>query len=109
MDASNDPLAPPPDAAPNAAQPADRFRILVESITEYAIVLLDQTGRITSWNLGAQRINGYTADEALGRHFSLFFQPDDIRQDRPATVLERAAQSGAYQEEGWRVRKDGAL
>lgn len=109
MDASNDPLAPPPDAAPNAAQPADRFRILVESITEYAIVLLDQTGRITSWNLGAQRINGYTADEALGRHFSLFFQPDDIRQGKPATVLERAAQAGAYQEEGWRVRKDGAL
>src|SRR4029453_501557 len=60
-------------------------------------------------NTGAQRIKGYTADEVIGRHFSLFFTPEDIQQGKPARILEIAAREGKYQEEGWRVRKDGSL
>ena len=87
----------------------EHFRLLVEGVAEYAIYMLDPVGRIVSWNTGAQRIKGYTANEVMGRNFSLFFTPEDIQRGKPAMLLEIAAREGKYQEEGWRVRKDGSL
>jgi PAS domain S-box-containing protein len=86
----------------------EHFRLLVEGVSEYAIYMLDPTGRIVSWNTGGQRIKGYTKDEVIGQHFSLFFAAEDIARGKPATLLEIAAREGKYQEEGWRVRKDGS-
>jgi PAS domain S-box-containing protein len=85
----------------------DPFRVLVEGIKDYAIVMLGPGGEIVSWNEGAQRINGYSAEEALGRHFSLLYTPDSIEDRHPERELEIAARDGRYEEEGWRVRKDG--
>jgi len=87
----------------------ERFRLLIDAITDYAIYILDPSGRIASWNTGAQRIKGYSKNEILGQHFSLFFTAEDIARAKPATILEVAAREGSYQEEGWRVRKDGSL
>src|SRR4051812_15787015 len=87
----------------------EHFRLFVEGVAEYAIYMLDPAGRIVSWNTGAQRIKGYTANEVMGRHFSLFFTPEDIQRGKPATLLEIAAREGKHQDEGWRVRKDGSL
>src|SRR4051812_20279849 len=84
-----------------------RFQMLVQAVTDYAIFMLDPEGRITSWNAGAQRIKGYTGDEVLGRHFSLFFTPEDIARDTPGTALRTARETGRFESEGWRVRKDG--
>src|SRR4051812_11605577 len=84
-----------------------RFQMLVQAVTDYAIFMLDPEGRITSWNAGAQRIKGYTGDEVLGRHFSLFFTPEDMARDTPGTALRTARESGRFESEGWRVRKDG--
>lgn len=83
------------------------FHLLVEGVSEYAIYMLDTTGRIITWNSGAQRIKGYTQSEILGQPFSLFFTPEDIERGKPDKILEIAAREGTYQEEGWRVRKDG--
>jgi PAS domain S-box-containing protein len=85
-----------------------RFRLLVESVQDYAIYLLDPEGRVVSWNKGAERIKGYRAEEAVGRHFSLFYLPKDIEKGRPEQALRTAAQVGQYQDEGWRRRKDGS-
>lgn len=84
-----------------------RFELLVTSISDYAIYLLDPNGNIVSWNAGAQRFKGYTEDEVLGKHFSLFFAQDDLADRLPWRILEQAAQSGRFEAEGWRVRKDG--
>src|SRR4051812_10807671 len=84
-----------------------RFQMLVQAVTDYAIFMLDPEGRITSWNAGAQRIKGYTGDEVLGRHFSLFFTPEDMARDTPGTALRTARETGRFESEGWRVRKDG--
>jgi PAS domain S-box-containing protein len=97
------------DSAHILGESNEHFRLLVEGVTEYAIYMLDPAGRIVSWNAGAQCIKGYTANEVMGRHFSLFFTPEDIQRGKPATLLEIAAREGKYQEEGWRVRKDGSL
>ena len=86
----------------------EHFRLLVEGVSEYAIYMLDPTGRIMSWNTGGQRIKGYTKNEVIGQHFSLFFTAEDIAHGKPARLLEIAAREGKYQEEGWRVRKDGS-
>ena len=85
----------------------ERLRLLVESVKDYAILMLDPQGSITTWNGGAERINGYRADEVLGRHFSLFYQPEDIAAGRPRRELEIATAVGRYEEEGWRVRRGG--
>jgi PAS domain S-box-containing protein len=85
----------------------ERFRLLVEGVADYAIFMLDTEGRIRSWNRGAERINGYTEAEALGRHFSIFYTEEDRRRDHPRHELEVAAAEGSYQEEGFRVRRDG--
>ena len=85
-----------------------RYRQLVESITDYAIYMLDPSGVVTSWNAGAERFKGYTAEEILGRHFSIFYTEEDRASGLPATALRLAATEGRFEREGWRVRKDGA-
>jgi PAS domain S-box-containing protein len=84
-----------------------RYRLLVDAVTDYAIFSLDPTGRITSWNSGAQRIKGYNANEIIGKHFSVFYEDEDRRAGLPARVLSTAEQTGHFEGEGWRMRKDG--
>ncbi|MGZ2749507.1 PAS domain-containing hybrid sensor histidine kinase/response regulator [Burkholderia stagnalis] len=86
-----------------------RFRTVVESITDYAVFMLDREGRVVTWNAGAERIKGYRADEIIGRHFSCFYPPDAIAAGRPAQGLAEAAAHGRFEDESWRVRKDGSL
>ena len=87
----------------------ERIRLLIDSITDHAIFMLDQTGHITTWNTGAQRIKGYTAEEIVGKHFSSFYTPEDQANGKPARALATAESVGRWEEEGWRVRKDGSL
>ena len=84
------------------------FRLMVESVTDCAIVMLDSEGRVVSWNTGAQRIKGYAADEIVGQHFSRFYPPGEIARGTPQRDLDSAAAEGRYEVEGWRVRKDGS-
>jgi len=86
----------------------ERFRLLVDAVTDYAIYMLDPAGNIASWNAGAERFKGYTAQEVMGRHFSLFYPDEDRRRGLPATALETSARAGKFEAEGWRVRKDGS-
>ena len=86
----------------------ERFRTMVENVRDYAIYMLDPRGYITSWNLGAERIKGYLADETIGRHYSLFFLPEHTERGDPGLQLEFAAIQGRYESEGWSVRKDGS-
>ena len=91
------------------ADPADQqFRLLVSSVTDYAIYLLDGAGRVASWNAGAERIKGYRADEIVGRSFSQFYTPEDRAQGLPEQTLSQARREGRFQSEGWRLRKDGS-
>jgi PAS domain S-box-containing protein len=83
------------------------FRMLVASVRDYAIFLLDPGGHVATWNAGAEHLKGYTAAEITGRHFSVFYTEPDRARDHPANELEIAAREGRYEEEGWRVRKDG--
>ena len=85
----------------------ERFRLLVEQVKDYAIFFLDARGIISSWNQGARRIKGYTADEIIGRHFSTFYTREDLESEKPARELSIAIRDGRYEEEGWRLRKDG--
>ena len=85
-----------------------QLQMLVESVRDYAIFLLDPQGHIVTWNQGAQRIKGYTFDEIRGRHFSVFYPPEDIERGKPAYELKVAAQEGRFEDEGWRLRKDGS-
>ena len=87
----------------------ERFKLLVESVRDYAIFMLDPQGHILTWNAGAERFKGYRADEIIGQHFSVFY-PDEARQQRwPEHELEVAKETGVFEDEGWRVRKDGSL
>jgi PAS domain S-box-containing protein len=86
-----------------------RFRLLVEAVKDYAIFMLDRDGHIISWNAGAQRLKGYRAEEILGRHFRNFYPPEKQAERHPEHELELALRDGVYEEEGWRVRKDGSL
>jgi PAS domain S-box-containing protein len=86
----------------------ERFRLLVEAVQDYAIFMLDPEGHITSWNAGAQRIKGYNGAEIIGRHFSCFYPPEDLQRGKPAWGLQMAARDGRFEDEGWRVRKDGS-
>lgn len=85
-----------------------RFRALIDAVSDYAIFLLDEAGRVTSWSPGAERINGYGEEEVVDRHFSIFYPPEEALSGKPARSLEMAALQGRYEEEGWRVRKDGS-
>ncbi|HBO1215132.1 TPA: PAS domain S-box protein [Pseudomonas aeruginosa] len=86
----------------------EQFRLLVQSVTDYAIYMLDHRGRITNWNLGAQRIKGYLPEEVIGQHFSCFYTPEDREAGEPARGLAAAEREGRFEKEGWRVRKDGS-
>jgi PAS domain S-box-containing protein len=89
-------------------QSEERFRLLVQNVRDYAIFLLDPDGRVATWNAGAERIKGYRAEEIVGRHFSAFYPAAEVAAGKPARVLEAAERDGAYNDEGWRIRKDGA-
>jgi PAS domain S-box-containing protein len=86
----------------------ERYRMLLDGIQKYAIFMMDTQGRILSWNAGAERIKGYTADQIIGHNFSCFFPPEDIKRGRPEEVLRIAAASGRHEEQSMRVRKDGS-
>jgi diguanylate cyclase (GGDEF)-like protein/PAS domain S-box-containing protein len=117
------PPSPPPAALPateavrelldhpsaNTAEDVgdERFRVLVESVQDYAILMLDVNGNVTTWNAGAQRFKGYHADEIIGRHFSVFYPIEDIVAGKPERELAAAAADGRHEDEGWRVRQDG--
>jgi PAS domain S-box-containing protein len=85
----------------------EQFRRLVQGVTDYAIYMLDPQGRVSSWNVGAQRIKGYAPDEIIGEHFSRFYTDEDRGADLPKHALEVAEREGRYEKEGWRLRKDG--
>lgn len=87
----------------------ERFRLMVDGVEDYAIFMLDPEGRVSSWNRGAQRIKGYTAQEIIGRHFSEFYTAEDLEAGKPATELKIALERGSVEDEGWRVRKDRSL
>jgi diguanylate cyclase (GGDEF)-like protein/PAS domain S-box-containing protein len=89
-------------------QSEERFRLLVNSITDYAIYMLDPDGNVTSWNAGAERLNGYAAEEVIGKHIDLFYTPEKRRAGAPSRSLQIALTDGGYEEEGWQVRKDGS-
>ena len=86
----------------------ERFRLLVEGAIDYAIFMLDPQGRVATWNSGAERIKGYTADEILGQHFSKFYPQESVERGKPQHELEVAAAEGRFEDEGWRIRKDGS-
>ncbi|MEN7530119.1 PAS domain S-box protein [Cupriavidus sp. DL-D2] len=100
--------APAPGSRPETGKNPASYRTLVESITDYAIFSLDATGHITSWNPGAQRIKGWTREEILGQHFSVFYTDEANARNWPAIELEAAARQGRFEDEGWRLRKDGS-
>jgi PAS domain S-box-containing protein len=85
-----------------------RYRLLVDAVTDYAIYILDSNGIVTSWNPGAQRIKGYAPSEIIGQHFSRFYTEEDQKRGIPALALETASRKGKFENEGWRVRKDGS-
>ncbi len=87
----------------------ESFRLMVESVSDYAIVMLDPEGLVVSWNTGAERIKGFHADEIVGKHFASFYTPDAAGEGKPQRDLDLAAGSGRLEDEGWRVRKDGSL
>ena len=89
-------------------QNEERFRLLVEGVKDYAIFMLDPDGKVASWNEGAHRIKGYSQQEILGRHFSIFYPEEDTERGKPERALGTAQEKGTYEEEGWRVRKDGS-
>jgi PAS domain S-box-containing protein len=96
-------MADEPEIAPDAL-----YRLLVENIRDYAVFLLDETGRVVTWNAGAQRIKGYRAAEIVGKHFSAFYPEEERARGKPARALAIAREQGRYEEEGWRIRKDGS-
>ncbi|WP_244624499.1 PAS domain-containing protein [Sphingomonas sp. So64.6b] len=85
-----------------------RFQLLVNAVTDYAIYMLDPAGHVVSWNPGARRFKGYEADEIIGQHFSRFFEEKDRAAGLPGHALRTAAAEGRFEAEGWRVRKDGS-
>ena len=101
-----EPLANPPQVQPDAE---DAFRLLVDSVRDYAIFMLDPNGLVSTWNRGAARLKGYLATEIIGRHFSEFYTPRDRAEGRPEKNLRAADAEGRFEDEGWRVRKDGTL
>ena len=86
----------------------ERFRLLVEGASDYAIFMLDPEGRVATWNSGAERIKGYRAEEIVGQHFSKFYPQESVERGKPQHELEVASAEGRYEDEGWRIRKDGS-
>ncbi|WP_254508559.1 PAS domain-containing hybrid sensor histidine kinase/response regulator [Anatilimnocola floriformis] len=94
------------EAEERLRQSEERLRLMVESVQDYAIFMLEPDGRVATWNLGAERIKGYTATEIIGRHFSEFYSSEDVANGKPANELEVVKRDGRIEDEGWRVRKD---
>jgi len=86
----------------------ERFRLIVEVVEDYAIFMIDPKGYIESWNAGAEHIKGYRANEIIGKHFSIFYPEEDLQRDKPGYELKVAAEVGRFEDEGWRIRKDGS-
>ena len=84
------------------------YQLLIETVRDYAIFVLDPTGHIATWNMGAERLKGYTANEIIGSHFSRFYPPEDIEARKPWWELEVATREGRVEDEGWRIKKDGS-
>ena len=95
------------ESAGTAQDTPELYRLLVESVRDYAIFALDPTGHVLTWNAGAQRFKGWTANEIVGRHFSIFYPPEDIATGKPERELREAVLHGSIEDEGWRIRKDG--
>jgi PAS domain S-box-containing protein len=89
-------------------QSEERFRLLVEAVQDYAIFMLDPDGKVSSWNIGAERLKGYTAADIIGKHFSCFYPDEDRLQGKPDWELVIALKEGRFEDEGWRIRKDGS-
>jgi PAS domain S-box-containing protein len=89
-------------------QSEERFRLLVEAVQDYAIFMLDPKGNVGSWNIGAERIKGYKPEEIIGKHFSCFYPEEDVKNGKPQWELVIAAEEGKFEDEGWRLRKDGS-
>jgi len=101
--------SPPADSSGPPRQSEERFRLLVEGVRDYAIFMLDPRGHVLTWNAGAERFKGYAPAEIIGQHFSRFYPPDALKAGLPAHELEVAQAVGSFEDEGWRVRKDGTL
>jgi PAS domain S-box-containing protein len=97
-----------PSENPTAVNVEQYFRLLVDAVKDYAIFMLDPQGKVTSWNHGAERMKGYRAAEIIGRHFSCFYPEEDVSSGKPQRELDTAAREGSFEEEGWRLRKDGS-
>lgn len=87
---------------------SEMLRVLVDSVTEYAIFMLDPQGNVVSWSPAAEKLNGYNSDEVLGKDFSIFYPPEDVAKGKTKAELEQALRIGRFEDEGWRVRKDGS-
>src|SRR3954467_11822390 len=97
-----------PGSATVATDTEHQLNALIEAVTDYAIYMLDGQGNVRTWNTGAERIKGYSADEIIGKDFSVFYTDEDRRAERHLVALETAAREGRCEAEGWRVRKDGS-
>jgi PAS domain S-box-containing protein len=97
------------DCVQSDAATDGRYRLLVESLVDSAIFMLDWDGRVTSWSTGAERLHGYAAAEIIGQHFALFYRPEDVVGGQCERELERAQRDGCFEDEGWRMRRDGSL
>jgi PAS domain S-box-containing protein len=102
------PAVVPPVAPLSAIKSSDVFRRLVDTVSDYAIFVLDPSGNISSWNPGAERLKGYSAEEIIGKNFTIFYTAADLATDKPGHELSVAYKIGRYEDEGWRIRKDGA-
>jgi PAS domain S-box-containing protein len=96
------------EAEERLTQSEEGFRLMVSNVKDYAILMLDEEGRVVSWNEGAERIKGYRAEEIIGQHFSRFYSAEDVSNGKPGLELEEAKRNGRYEDESWRVRKDGS-
>lgn len=86
----------------------ERYRLPIDAVADYAIFMLDPSGHVATWNSGAQKIKGYSANEIVGRHFSIFYTPEDLAAGKPDRELAVATLQGRIEDEGWRVRRDGS-
>ena len=101
-------VRPPDPNTPGFAEDSqDQFRLMVESVLDYGIFMLDATGHVASWNAGAERIKGYRREEIIGKHFSVFYPPEQVAAGWPDHELAVASKTGRFEDEGWRIRKDG--
>src|ERR1043166_6430374 len=108
MRKQNKSLVSPPVEIPKSVQTADLVSLLVDSVKDYAIILLDEKGTVLTWNAGAERLKGWKANEIIGQHFSRFYPPEEVAKGKTEVELRVAGEEGRFEDEGWRVRKDGS-